>query len=128
MNLSYDEYDALLADPENFKSASEIDNEIAQQEEAARQAQVDVDRAFAQSIVAAEQAEERERIEREQRELAKRRKEEGKRRKEEERQRELARAEMAKRLQQEKESETTINKTTKPCLACEAPTQKVSGW
>ncbi|KAL2130856.1 hypothetical protein VTI74DRAFT_5846 [Chaetomium olivicolor] len=132
-NLTCDEYDALLADPVNFRSRFDIENEEAEKAAAARQAQEDADRVFAQGLLAEEQrtvaAEraERERKQREERERKQREERERKEREKRERimqeQREMAR----RRAEEEKASETTVGKTTKPCPGCGARIEKNNG-
>jgi membrane protein involved in colicin uptake len=125
-NLTCDEYDRLLADPANFRSRFDIANEAAQQAAAARQAQEDADRVFAQSLLAEEQrvvAEERaarERAKREEREAAER----AEREKREREMREAA----ARKKAEEEASSRTVGSTTKPCPGCQAPIEKNDGW
>ncbi|KAH6622637.1 hypothetical protein F5144DRAFT_335312 [Chaetomium tenue] len=124
-NLACDEYDTLLADPANFRSRFDIENEEAQQAAAARQAQEDADRVFAQSLLAEEQraaAEERaarERAKREEREAAERAERQAK-------ERELREAVARKKLEEEA-STRTVGSTTKPCPGCQAPIEKNQG-
>lgn len=128
-NLSCDEYDALLADPENFRSRFEIDNDEVATADEARRAQEDADRAYAQSLLAEEQRvvdeERRERLRREEeaRQARQRAEREEQQRKLQE-QRRLA----ARRIQQEDESQKTIARTTKPCPGCGWAIEKNAGW
>lgn len=125
-NLTCDEYDRLLADPANFRSRFDIANEEAQQAAAARQAQEDADRAFAQSLLAAEQrvvAEERAARERAKREAA----EAAERAEREKREREMREA-AARKKAEEEASSRTVGSTTKPCPGCQAPIEKNDGW
>ncbi len=126
-NLSCDEYDALCADPANFRSRFDLANEEADEAAAARRAQEDADRVFAQGLVAEErrgaerekrerEARERERVEREERVLA----------------RALAEKEMReiamRKKREEDASSKTVGTTTKPCPGCKAPIEKNDGW
>jgi deoxycytidylate deaminase len=113
-NLTCEEYDQLLADPENFRSRIELDNE---EWEAARQAQEDADRAIAQGLIAGEQAEiaKREAREREERNTAKKAAQ-------------LARQIAARRKREEAKSEATVYRTTKPCPGCSWAIEKNDGW
>lgn len=128
-NLTCEEYDSLLADPHNFRSRYELENQRAEEEAAARRAQEDADRAFAQSLMAEEQQEvERERIEQERREREKREAEERRKRKERERLAQIAREKAARRKAEEDATEKKIATTTKPCPGCKVPIEKNSGW
>ncbi|KAH6848109.1 hypothetical protein B0I37DRAFT_415786 [Chaetomium sp. MPI-CAGE-AT-0009] len=124
-NLTCDEYDALLADPANFRSRFDMDNEEAEQAAAARQAQEDADRVFAQGLLAEEQrvvAEERaakERAKREEREAAERAARET-------REREMREAAARKKLEEDASSRT-VGSTTKPCPGCRSPIEKNEG-
>ncbi|KAM5351868.1 hypothetical protein ACJ41O_004591 [Fusarium nematophilum] len=112
--LSCDEYDQLLADPDNFRSHLELENEKWSE---AQQAQLEADRAMAQGLLAEEQAElrrreERARQEREQAEKAAR----------------LARQIAARRKKEEEQSQATVSRTTKPCPGCGWAIEKNEGW
>lgn len=112
--LTCDEYDQLLADPDNFRSKLEIDNEAWA---AAQEAQLEADRAMAQGLL------EEERRVREMRELRER----------EERERtrkaiELARQIAARRKAEEDMSRETVGRTTKPCPGCGWAIEKNDGW
>ena len=135
--LSCDEYDAFLEDPENFRSRLEIENEEAEQQQAAersaRRRQEEADRAYAQSLLDADQQEEarrqarRERAERERREEAERQKAEA------ERAARHLKAEQMRRVAAQRKTEgslsqKTIRKTTKKCPGCSWPIEKNSGW
>ncbi|EON96989.1 putative ibr domain-containing protein [Phaeoacremonium minimum UCRPA7] len=128
-NLSCDEYDALLADPEKFRSRFEIDNDEVATADEARRAQEDADRAYAQSLLAEEQRavdeERRERLRREEEARTARQRAER-----EEQQRTLAeqRKIAARRMYQEDESQKTIARTTKPCPGCGWAIEKNAGW
>lgn len=122
-NLSCDEYDALCADPANFRSRFDLANEEAEEAAAARRAQEDADRVFAQGLVAEErrgaerernerEARERERVQREERGLAERER------------RDIA----VRRKREEDASSKTVGGTTKPCPGCKAPIEKNDGW
>ncbi|KAK3386619.1 hypothetical protein B0H63DRAFT_493359 [Podospora didyma] len=128
-NLTCDEYDALQADPLNFRSRFELENELAEQEAAARRAQEEADREFAKTLLEEEQRaidqeimerEERAQKERQERERQEREVREIKARKE----REAA----AKRQAEDLASATKVKSTTKPCPGCKAPIEKNSGW
>ncbi|KAL7941676.1 hypothetical protein V8C42DRAFT_334447 [Trichoderma barbatum] len=111
--LTCEEYDQLLADPDNFRSKLEIDNEAWA---ASQQAQLDADRAMAQGLL------EEERRVREMREIRER----------EERERtrkaiELARQIAARRKAEEDMSRETVGKTTKPCPGCGWAIEKNDG-
>lgn len=112
--LSCDEYDQLLADPENFRSNLEIENEKWSE---AQRAQLEADRAMAQGLLAEDQAErrrqeERERQEREQAQKAAK----------------LARQIAARRKREEEQSRATVSQTTKPCPGCGWAIEKNRGW
>ncbi|KAL5092005.1 hypothetical protein Trisim1_002394 [Trichoderma cf. simile WF8] len=111
--LTCDEYDQLLADPDNFRSKLEIDNEAWA---AAQEAQLEADRAMAQGLL------EEERRVREMREMRER----------EERERtrkaiELARQIAARRKAEEDMSRETVGRTTKPCPGCGWAIEKNDG-
>ncbi|GAB1312760.1 RBR-type E3 ubiquitin transferase [Madurella fahalii] len=128
-NLTCEEYDALQADPVNFRSRFDMENEEAEKAAAARRAQEDADRVFAQSLLAAEQravAEERERRERKKREEKEAR--ERAEREERERKAQEARELAARRKAEEEASQKTVTTTTKPCPGCGAPIEKNQGW
>ncbi|OHW89606.1 RING finger domain-containing protein [Colletotrichum incanum] len=113
-NLSCEEYDALLQDPENFRSRIEMEYDEL---DSARQALEDADRAMAQGIMAEQQAEiyERETREREERERARKAAA-------------LARKVAARRKAEEEQSRATVSRTTKPCPGCGWAIEKNSGW
>lgn len=113
-NLSCDEYDRLLADPEGFRSRIEVDNEELPQ---AQRAQLDADRAMAQGLLAEDQAETRRREERsrEERERAVRAAA-------------VARRIIARRQREERQSRETVSKTTRPCPGCGWAIEKNEGW
>ncbi|KAL6804654.1 hypothetical protein GGI42DRAFT_300153 [Trichoderma sp. SZMC 28013] len=111
--LTCEEYDQLLADPDNFRSKLEIDNEAWA---AAQEAQLEADRAMAQGLL------EEERRVREMREMRER----------EERERtrkaiELARQIAARRKAEEEMSRETVGRTTKPCPGCGWAIEKNDG-
>lgn len=136
-NLACEEYDALLQDPENFRSRFDVENEEAEKVQEARRAQEDADRVFAQGLEAEErrveegrrerrEREERDRREREERERRERREKEEK---EERERKERERVEAALRRKREEEaSQETVGRTTKPCPGCKAPIEKNAGW
>ncbi|POR38891.1 Uncharacterized protein TPAR_00897 [Tolypocladium paradoxum] len=112
-SLSCDEYDRLLADPENFRSRIEMENEGLSQ---AQRAQVDADRAMAQGLLAEDQAEARRREQRcrEERERANKAAA-------------LARRIIARRQREERQSRETVSKTTRPCPGCGWAIEKNEG-
>ncbi|KAL7798176.1 hypothetical protein V8C37DRAFT_368983 [Trichoderma ceciliae] len=111
--LTCEEYDQLLADPDNFRSKLEIDNEAWA---ASQQAQLDADRAMAHGLLEEERRarEMRERREREERESTRRAIE-------------LARQIAARRKAEEEMSRETVGKTTKPCPGCGWAIEKNDG-
>jgi hypothetical protein len=135
--LSCAEYDSFLADPINFRSRFEIENERVEREKenekAARRFQEDMDRAYAQTLIEADQRAEAERqaererqtrMETERREQQQR---EDKRRLEEA-DKERKRQEVVKKQQDESASQSTVQRTTKPCPNCKRPIEKNGGW
>ncbi|KPM44312.1 hypothetical protein AK830_g2230 [Neonectria ditissima] len=112
-NLSCDEYDQLLADPENFRSRLELENEAWSE---SQRAQLEADRAMAQNMMADEQAEMQRREERARQERDQARKAA-----------ELVRQIAARRKREEKQSEATVNSTTKPCPGCGWAIEKNDG-
>ncbi|KAI8671014.1 RING-type domain-containing protein [Fusarium keratoplasticum] len=102
--LSCDEYDQLLADPENFRSNLEIENEKWSE---AQRAQLEADRAMAQGLLAEDQAERRRQEERERKE-----------REQAQKAAKLARQIAARRKREEEQSRATVSQTTKPCPGC----------
>ncbi|KAK0706054.1 hypothetical protein B0T26DRAFT_655949, partial [Lasiosphaeria miniovina] len=140
-NLTCEEYDSLQADPLNFRSRFDIENETAEMEAEARRIQEDRDRAFAQSLMAQEEQivretakrererarEEKERA-REERQRQARESKERKAREERERKARQAREAAAKRKAEEDASNKIVKKTTKPCPGCGSPIEKNRGW
>ncbi|KAH6621558.1 hypothetical protein B0J18DRAFT_411290 [Chaetomium sp. MPI-SDFR-AT-0129] len=126
-NLTCEEYDALQADPTNFRSRFDLDNEEAEEAAAARRAQEDADRVFAQSLVAADQAEERAERERRARREEEEARERAAREQREAREREMRKA-AARKKREEEASSRTVGTTTKPCPGCQAPIEKNQGW
>lgn len=112
--LTCEEYDQLLADPDNFRSRLEIDNEAWR---AAQQAQLDADRAMAHGLLEEERRarEMREKREREERESTRRAIE-------------LARQIAARRKAEDDMSRETLGRTTKPCPGCGWAIEKNDGW
>ncbi|KAL7822269.1 hypothetical protein V8C26DRAFT_390525 [Trichoderma gracile] len=111
--LTCDEYDELLADPDNFRSRLEIDNDAWA---ASQQAQLNADRAMAQGLLeeerrAAEMRQQREREERERTRKAI----------------QLARQIAARRKMEEEMSRITVGMTTKPCPGCGWAIEKNDG-
>ncbi|KAJ3536572.1 hypothetical protein NM208_g6661 [Fusarium decemcellulare] len=111
--LSCNEYDQLLADPDNFRSHLEIENEKWSE---AQQAQLEADRAMAQGLLAEERAELKRREERARQE-----------REQAERAAKLARQIAARRKREEEQSKATVNRTTKPCPGCGWAIEKNDG-
>ena len=113
-SLSCEEYDQLLADPDNFRSRLELENERWSEEQ---QAQLEADRAMAQNLLAEDEAamrqrEERARQEREQAQKAA----------------QLARQIAARRKKEEAQSSALVSRTTKPCAGCGWAIEKNKGW
>ncbi|KAF4980603.1 hypothetical protein FZEAL_3416 [Fusarium zealandicum] len=111
--LSCDEYDQLLADPDNFRSQLELENEKWSE---AQRAQLEADRAMAHGLLAEERAElkrreERARQEREQAEKAAK----------------LARQIASRLKKEEAQSWATVSRTTKPCPGCGWAIEKNEG-
>jgi len=113
-NMSCCEYDKLQADPENFQSQFELDND---EWERIRQQQEDADRVVAQGILAADEAEMRRKDEQERKEREQARKAA-----------ELARQVAARQKKEEEKSQATIKNTTKPCPSCGWAIEKNKGW
>lgn len=118
-NLTCEEYDRLLADPENFKSRLESDAPL----DVRRRRQIDADRAVAQGLVAGEQAASRMR-----RMMRDRRESEREERRRAEKAVEVARRVAARRKREEERSKVTIRNTTKPCPGCGWAIEKNRGW
>ncbi|KAL6400662.1 hypothetical protein AUP68_16376 [Ilyonectria robusta] len=112
-NLSCEEYDQLLADPENFRSRLELENEAWSE---SQRAQFEADRAMAQNMLADEQAEMRRREDRARQEREQARKAA-----------ELVRKIAARRKREEQQSEATVSSTTKPCPGCGWAIEKNDG-
>ncbi|KAM0381213.1 hypothetical protein ACHAPY_005416 [Fusarium culmorum] len=112
--LSCDEYDQLLADPDNFRSHLELENEKWSE---AQQAQLEADRAMAQDLLAEDQAEMRRREERARQE-----------REQAQKAAQLARQIAARRKKEEAQSKETVSRTTKPCAGCGWAIEKNKGW
>ena len=111
VNLACEEYDALLADPANFQSRYERENEAAEEEVRARRAQEDADRAFAQLLMAAEQQEvERERERAAEREINRELDREAEQARERERLEETERARVAEREAREREERDRVRR------------------
>ena len=128
-NLTCDEYDALEADPENFRSRYELANEMAQQLAETRRVQEDADRVYAQSLLAEEQREaDRARREREERERQLREAEERRVREEERRRADEMRQSLARKKREEEQSQRIVAMTSKPCPGCGWSIEKNDGW
>ncbi|KAI5467019.1 hypothetical protein BGZ63DRAFT_341655, partial [Mariannaea sp. PMI_226] len=112
-NLTCDEYDQLLADPENFRSRLELENEAWSD---SQRAQLEADRAMAQNLLADEQAELHRRDERARQEREQARKAA-----------ELVRKIAARRKREEQMSQEVVNQTTKPCPGCGWAIEKNDG-
>lgn len=115
-NLSCEEYDRLLADPENFRSRLEMEEDEQGTDDALR-AQLEADRAMAQGLLAEEHEELRRREERQQQEREQARKAAA-----------LVRQIAARRKLEEQQSEATVSRTTKPCPGCGWAIEKNHGW
>ncbi|KAL7927805.1 hypothetical protein ACQKWADRAFT_277901 [Trichoderma austrokoningii] len=111
--LTCEEYDQLLADPKNFRSKLEIDNEAWA---ASQKEQLEADRAMAQGLLEEEgrNREMRERRDREERERTQKAVE-------------LARQIAARRKKEEEMSRETVGRTTKPCPGCRWAIEKNDG-
>ncbi|KAK3904105.1 hypothetical protein C8A05DRAFT_13984 [Staphylotrichum tortipilum] len=128
-NLTCGEYDSLNADPDNFRSRFEVENEAAERAAEARRAQEDADRVFAQGLVAAEKRaveEEREEKERRRRREAERERERKEKENRARKDREMREA-AVRRKKEEEASARTVKSVTKPCPGCKAPIQKNDG-
>lgn len=113
-NLTCEEYARLLADPENFRSQMELDND---EWESARRAQLDADRAMAQGLLAGEQEEANRREAREREERDRARKAAA-----------LARKIAARRKREDEKTQEMVSRTTKPCPGCGWAIEKNDGW
>ncbi|RGP62001.1 ring finger domain-containing [Fusarium longipes] len=111
--LSCEEYDQLLADPVNFRSNLELENEKWSE---AQQAQLEADRAMAQDLLAEDQAEMRRREERARQE-----------REQAQKAAQLARQIAVRRKKEEAQSNATVSRTTKPCAGCGWAIEKNKG-
>ncbi|EEY19611.1 conserved hypothetical protein [Verticillium alfalfae VaMs.102] len=114
--LTCEEFDSLLADPENFRSRIEVENAAVDEEEARRRAQDAVDHALAGRLAADQEAEERARVERDKQ--ARRKAAEAA---------EKARKTAARRKREDEQSMATMNRTTKKCPGCSWAIEKNSG-
>ncbi|KAK5997203.1 E3 ubiquitin-protein ligase RNF19B-like protein [Cladobotryum mycophilum] len=117
-NLTCEEYDQFLLDPENFRSRFEMENEEwARAQKAQRKAQRKAERTMAHDRAAHSQREreQREAREREERKRAKKALA-------------LAKRIAARRRQEEEESRRLMSQTTKPCPGCGWAIEKNSGW
>jgi hypothetical protein len=122
-NFSCDEYDALLADPTNFRSQFELANEEAEHLADIRRVQEDADRVYAQSLLAEDQRQ----LEEERREKEERAREQAAREMAQRKAEELRRV-LAKRAQEEQQSARTVAMTSKPCPGCGWSIEKNDGW
>ncbi|KAM0505608.1 hypothetical protein ACHAP8_001837 [Fusarium lateritium] len=133
--LSCDEYDKLLADPENFRSHLELENEKWSEAQQAQLAQLDADRSMAQNLLSEDRAKMKRR---EDQVEMKRREEQAEMRRREDRARQereqaqkaakLARQIAARRKKEEAQSNATLSRTTKPCAGCGWAIEKNKGW
>lgn len=135
--LSCAEYDQFVADPVNFRSKFELENERVEREhalEARRRAQQEErDREYAQSLLGEDEREEAQRradVERRQREAHEQR--ERQRLAEQQRQAREARRQVELELKRKQREESlsiaTIGRTTKNCPGCSRPIEKNEGW
>ncbi|KAG7125412.1 hypothetical protein HYQ44_001381 [Verticillium longisporum] len=108
-----EEYDSLLADPENFRSRIEVENAALEDR---RRVQDAADHALAGRLAADQEAEERTRVERERQ--ARRKAAEAA---------EKARKTAARRKREDEQSMATMNRTTKKCPGCDWAIEKNSG-
>ncbi|XEV06283.1 hypothetical protein FSHL1_011570 [Fusarium sambucinum] len=132
--LSCDEYDKLLADPENFRSHLELENEKWSEAQQAQLAQLDADRSMAQNLLSEDRAKMKRR---EDQVEMKRREEQAEMRRREDRARQereqaqkaakLARQIAARRKKEEAQSNATLSRTTKPCAGCGWAIEKNKG-
>ncbi|UKZ62868.1 uncharacterized protein TrAtP1_004100 [Trichoderma atroviride] len=111
--LTCEEYEQLLADPDNFRSKLELDNEAWA---ASQKEQLEADRAMAQGLLEEERRarERRERRDREERERAQKAVD-------------LARQIATRRKAEEEMSRETVGRTTKPCPGCGWAIEKNDG-
>ncbi|KAK0634033.1 hypothetical protein B0T14DRAFT_508265 [Immersiella caudata] len=135
--MSCVEYDRFLADPENFRSAFELENERVEQEREAeerrRRKMQAADFQFAKNLVEDErvkaEAEERDRKEEAARVVAERLRaeREAAQRKAEAAARAKAAENAKRRAKENTASEATVKRTTKKCPGCSWPIEKNSG-
>lgn len=136
--MSCDEYNRFLADPDNFRSAFEIDNERVDREREAeerhrREIKV-ADSKFARSLVEEEKAliEAEATARREEAARAEAERLEAERRAAQERAAAATRAKMAeeakRRARENAASEAVVKQTTKNCPGCGWPIEKNDGW
>ncbi|KAM0409011.1 hypothetical protein ACHAPD_011173 [Fusarium lateritium] len=114
--LSCDEYDKLLADPENFRSHLELENEKWSEAQQAQLAQLDADRSMAQNLLSEDRAEMRRREDRARQE-----------REQAQKAAKLARQIATRRKKEEAQSNATLSRTTKPCAGCGWAIEKNKG-
>ena len=110
-SLTCSEYDRLLADPDNFRSNEELENEEQQQ------LQLESDRTMARELLAEQEVESRRKEAREKAERDRTR-----------RAVELRKRIAARQRKEEQETRVTIGMTTKACPGCGAAIEKNSGW
>jgi hypothetical protein len=136
--MSCVEYDRFLADPENFRSAFELENErverVREAEERCRREMEAADFQFAKSLIEDEEAklraEERAREEEAARVEAERLRaeREAAQRKAEAAARAKAAEDVRRRAKENTASEVTVKRTTKKCPGCSWPIEKNNGW
>jgi len=136
--MSCDEYDRFLADPDNFRSTFEIENERVDREREAeerrRREMEAADSQFARSLVEEEEAliEAEATARREEAARAEAERVEAERRAAQERAAAAARAKMAedakRRAKENAASEAVVKQTTKKCPGCGWPIEKNDGW
>ncbi|KAI2627814.1 hypothetical protein GGR54DRAFT_652652 [Hypoxylon sp. NC1633] len=124
-----EEYDAFLADPQNFQSQAQIRRAAEEAQELEHQRlQEEIDAAearFAQHLLREEEAAEARRLEQVQRE--RRLAEERARRAEEERRAREAALHQARLRDEETATSNVFHRLTKPCPQCRRPTEKNGG-
>lgn len=136
--MSCDEFDRFLADPENFRSAFEVENERVDREREAeerrRREMEAADSRFALSLVEEEKAliEAEAMARREEAARAEAERVETEHRAAQERAAAAARAQMAeeakRRAKENAASEAVVKQTTKNCPGCGWPIEKNDGW
>ncbi|KAI6080352.1 hypothetical protein F4821DRAFT_276212 [Hypoxylon rubiginosum] len=131
-NYTCDEYDAFLADPQNFRSRAQMQSAVDADRDAAerryRQQLAEAEARFTQSLLREEEAAEARRIAEEQRRLEERRQAEERARREEEEKRAREALELQARLRnEEQQTRNVFRRLTKPCPGCRVPIEKNQG-